>query len=93
MSQLFENFEIYKDLYRKPFKRDKVAKVVFLNLQILPIFGGRCNRYLWDRRLKIDRLPNFNTLSAPANKILQKRAVIVFTESWSRDRLMQKAYC
>ena len=26
----------------------------------LLIFGGHCNRYFWDVRLKIDRLPNFN---------------------------------
>ena len=44
ISRKFENFEIYKDLYGKPFKRDWVAKVVFL-IQILLIFGGRCNRY------------------------------------------------
>ena len=30
ISQQFENFEIYKDLYGKSFKRDWVAKVVFL---------------------------------------------------------------
>ena len=38
-----------------------VAKVVFL-VQILLIFGGRCNRYFRDLRLKIYRLPNFNML-------------------------------
>ena len=31
-------------------------------------------------------------LSAHANKIFQKWTVFVFTESWSRDQLMQKAY-
>ena len=56
-----KKFEIYKDLQGKPFKHDWVAKVVFL-LQIRLIFGGRCNRYFWDIRLKIDRLPNFNML-------------------------------
>ena len=30
ISQQFENFEIYKDLYGKSFKRDWAAKVVFL---------------------------------------------------------------
>ena len=39
-----KNFEIYKDLYGKPFKCDWVVKVVFL-LQILLVFGGRCNGY------------------------------------------------
>ena len=55
------NFRIYKDLYGKPCKRDWVAKVVFL-IQMLLTFGGRCNRYFWDIRLKILRLPNFNML-------------------------------
>ena len=41
----FGNFEITeKDLYGKPWKRDWMAKVAFL-LQMLPTFGGRCNRY------------------------------------------------
>ena len=31
-------------------------------------------------------------LSARANKILQKQTLFVFTEIWSRDQLMQKAY-
>ena len=31
-------------------------------LFILLNFGGRCNRYFWDIRLKIYRLPNFNML-------------------------------
>ena len=61
ITRQFENFEIYKDLCGKPFKLDWVAKVVFL-IQILLIFGGRCNRYFWDIWLKIDRLPNFNML-------------------------------
>ena len=51
----FENFQIYKDLYRKPCKRDWV-------IQTLLTFGGRCNRYFWDIGLKIPRLPNFNKL-------------------------------
>ena len=29
ISRKFENFEIYKDLYGKPFKRDWVAKGLF----------------------------------------------------------------
>ena len=51
----------YKDLYGKPCERDWMAKVVFLK-QMLPTFGGRCNRYFWDIRLKMLRLPNFNML-------------------------------
>ena len=52
----FKNFEISQDLYRKPCKRDWVAKVVFLIQMIL------INRYFWDVRLKILRLPNFSML-------------------------------
>ena len=37
-------FRNYKDLYGKPCKRDWMAKVVFL-IEMLPTFGGRCNRY------------------------------------------------
>ena len=59
ISREFENFKIYKDLYGKPFKRDWMAKV-FRLIQILLTFGGRCNRYFWDLRLKIYRLLNFN---------------------------------
>ena len=43
----FKNFRIYKESYGKPLKHgplDWVAKVVFL-IQILLIFGDRCNRY------------------------------------------------
>ena len=32
-------------------------------------------------------------LSALAIKIFQKQIVFVFAKSWSRDQLMQKAYC
>ena len=31
-------------------------------------------------------------LSAGANKMFQNRIVFVFTESWSHDQLLQKAY-
>ena len=37
------------------------ATVVFL-IQMLLTFGGRCNRYFSDIRLKMLRLPNFNML-------------------------------
>ena len=40
---------------------DDKFKVVFL-IQMFPTVGGRCNRYFWDIRLKILRLPNFNIL-------------------------------
>ena len=38
-----------------------MARVVFL-IQILLIFGCRCDRYFWDIGLKIYRLPTFNIL-------------------------------
>ena len=40
---------------------DWVARVVFL-IQILLIFGGRCNHYYWDIGLKMYRLLKFNML-------------------------------
>ena len=51
----------YKDLYEKPYKRDWMGKVVY-PIQMHPTFGGRCNRYFWDIRVKLLRLPNFNML-------------------------------
>ena len=47
----------YKDMYGKPFKCDWVAKDVSL-IQILLTLRDCCNRYFWDIRLKIYRLPN-----------------------------------
>ena len=80
------------DLYGKLCKRDWMAKAVYL-IQMLPTFSGHCNRYFWDIRLEILRLPvPYFTLSACANKIFQKWIVFVFTESWSRDQVMQRAY-
>ena len=78
----------------KPLKRDWLARVCF-SLTIFLIFGGRCNRFFWEIRLKIYRWLNFNNnaLSLPANRIFQKQTVFVFTESLSRDQLLQKAYC
>ena len=35
---------------------------LFFFIQILLIFGGRCNRYFWDIRLKIYRLPYFSIM-------------------------------
>ena len=52
-------FRIYKDLNRKPCKRNWVAKVVFLIQMLLIAFDGRCNPCFWDIRLKILRWPNF----------------------------------
>ena len=61
ISWQFWKFRNYKDLYGKPCKRDWMAEVVFL-IQMPLTFGGRCNRYFWDIRLKMLRFPNFNML-------------------------------
>ena len=63
-------------------------RLFFSYKSLIPTFGGRCNRYFWDIRLKILRLPNFNILfQLVLNKIFQKWTVFVFTESWSRDQV------
>ena len=57
--------ENQKDLHEKNklVRRDWVVGVIFLvQINILMIFRGRCDRYFWDIRLKIYRLPNFNML-------------------------------
>ena len=57
----FGNFNITRICMENHWKRDWMAKVVFL-IQMLPTFSGRCNCYFWDIWLKICRLPNFNML-------------------------------
>ena len=60
----FENFEIYKDLYGKPLKPDRVTKVVFLmhtSFQFSTAVAISTFEIL-HKRLKIFRLPNFNIL-------------------------------
>ena len=60
----FENFEIYKDLYGKPLKPDRVTKVVFLmhtSFQFSTAVAISTFEIL-HKRLKIFRLPNFNML-------------------------------
>ena len=81
---LKEYFKIYKDLYRKPFKRDWMAKVVFL-IQVCLIFCSRCNGYFWDIQLKIYRLPNFNMLFQHMLKKFSKSELFLWLP-------MQKAY-
>ena len=62
-----------------------MVRVVFL-IQMLLTFGGLCNRYFWDIRLKTLRLRNFNMLfQLVLTKFFKKRAIFLFTESWSRD--------
>ena len=51
-----------------------------------------CNRCFWDIRLRIYRLPNiYRLLQLVLTKFFKKLAVSVFTGSWSRDQVMQKA--
>ena len=59
-----KNFEIYKDLFEKPFQRNWVARLVF-PIQILLFFGALCNHFFWDIRLKTYMLPNFTMLFQP----------------------------
>ena len=63
------------------------GKVIF-PIQMLPTFGGRCNRYFWDVRLKIFRLPNFNMLF---QLVLTKLSCFRIYRKWSRDQVMQRA--
>ena len=35
---------------------------------------------------------SYYALSVPANKIIQKRTVLLFIKTWSCDQLLQKAY-
>ena len=65
---------MFKDLYEKPRKRDWVAKVVFF-IQMLLTFSSRYKRYF---------LPYFNALFQLV------RTVFVFTESRSRDQVIQR---
>ena len=61
--------------------------------RLQPTFGGRCNRYFWDIRLKNSQVTYFYyALSPCANTIFQKLTVFVYTESWSRDQVMKRAY-
>ena len=80
------------DFYGKPLNLDWLAKVVF-RIHILLIFVGHCNRYFWNIWLKNYRLSNFDMLFlVPTKIIFPKWIVFVFTKSWSRDQLLQKAY-
>ena len=57
----FENFKITRICMENHARVSWMAKVVFF-IQMLSTFGGCCNSYFWDMRLKILRLPNFNML-------------------------------
>ena len=78
----FKHFKIYKDLYGKPFKRDWVAKAVFL-------LASNFRRPFQSLHLRYTaenfRVTEFEyALSARANKIFQKRTVFVLSEICSR---------
>ena len=69
---------------------------VFRLIQILLNFGGRCNRYFWDIRLKMYRLINFNMFAQLVLKKFTKANCFRFYQKlitcWSRDQLMQRAH-
>ena len=49
-----------KEIFQDSFENFEIKSICID--QMLPTFGGRCNRYFWDIGLKILRLPNFNIL-------------------------------
>ena len=69
----FENFEITR-ICKANHASVTGWQKLFFSYKMLPTFGGRCNRYFRDIRLKILRLPNLlpNALSACPSKIFQK---------------------
>ena len=69
------------------------GKVVFL-IQVLPCNFWRPLQSLLLRCMAENSQVTYfqYALSACANKIFQKCTVFVFTESWSRDQVMQRAY-
>ena len=77
---MFERFNIYKDLYRKPHKHDCVARAV-LAIQIDLILGSPSDCYVSDIRLKNYRLALFfYALSISVKIMFQKLIVFVFTK-------------
>ena len=79
-------------LYGKPLKHDWVTRVVS-PIQILLIFGHRCNRYFWDIWLEIDRLPNFNMLfQFMLTTFFKSELLSCLQKVLSCNQLMQKPY-
>ena len=65
--------------------------IVCFLIQIL-IFGGRCNRYFWDIRLKLYSFINFSMLfQFVLTKFSKSELSSCFSESWSSDQLLQEA--
>ena len=94
-----------KEIFHDSFKNFKITTICVENhasvtgwqkllylIQMLPTFGSHCNRYFLDLRLKILRLPYFNMLFQLCQQNLQKWTVFVFTKSWSRDQVLQRAH-
>ena len=90
----FENFQIYKGLYAKPLKRDWVARVVFpIKILLIKNFQRPLQSQLLKytaENLQVTLLKY--ALSVSVDNIFQKQTVFIFSESWSHDQLMQKAY-
>ena len=66
--------------------------IVCFLIQILLIFGGRCNRYFWDIWLKLYSFINFSMLfQFVVTKFSNSELSSCFSESWSSDQLLQEA--
>ena len=78
-------------IYKNLMENHSNMIVCFL-IQILIIFGGRCNRYFWDIRLKLYSFINFSMLfQFVLTKFSKSELSSCFSESWSSDQLLQEA--
>ena len=82
LQEMFSTVWKFTNLYGKP-----LNWVTGWQVQNLLIFSCGCDRYLWDTRPNIYRLPNFETLFQ-----FLLTTVFVFSKSWSHDQLMQKTH-
>ena len=81
----FENFETTRICVENHASVTGWQKLLLLiQIIMLPTFGGLCNRYFWDIRLKMLRLLNF--------KMVFQLVLRKFFKSWSRDQVTQRAY-
>ena len=64
----------------------------FFLIKILLIFGGLCNRYFWDIRLKIFRLLNFDMLFQVLLARFSKCELFSCLLKVDHDQLLQKTY-
>ena len=90
----FENFETTRICVENHASVTGWQKLLLLiQIIMLPTFGGLCNRYFWDIRLKMLRLLNFKMVfQLVLRKFFKSEVFFVFTESWSRDQVTQRAY-